>query len=160
MNTYLFLLATLIACVHAGPKCPAADAPESQCFDHPEPRALPFCVKGPWAPPPDDVLNPSNTREVCAATCRTAGYAYAGVEYGSACWCGPSWISAEKKKLPSECSAMPCAGDQSEGCGGPWIVSVRRVVVQPAADHSGSTNARTTNGHPYGLRCHTRLSVA
>lgn len=63
--------------------------------------------------------NSSNTPTFCAAQCRKLGYRYAGVEYGSECWCD-NFISnagASAGSGQTGCS-MACAGDKTQTCGG------------------------------------------
>lgn len=54
------------------------------------------------------------TYNLCASTCQANGYAYAGVEYGSECYCGNNVAIQDAS---SGCN-MPCSGDPSSMCGG------------------------------------------
>ena len=77
------------------------------------------------------------TQELCFEFCRAQGYAYAGLECASDCYCGnqappasrqggvPAWCNAAE--APAVCNAschgahtMPacCSGQQAETCGG------------------------------------------
>ncbi len=59
---------------------------------------------------------------VCLAFCSARGFAYAGVEYGSECYCGR--VTPKSTLLDSSKCNMPCAGDQSQQCGGSLAISV------------------------------------
>ena len=59
------------------------------------------------------------TAELCAATCFSKGFSWAGTEYANECYCGSSGISNGATVAPggdSDCS-MRCAGDKTEWCG-------------------------------------------
>lgn len=57
------------------------------------------------------------TPALCVKTCAQKGYAVAGVEYFSQCFCGPSFSSLSTKVSDGDCSA-PCTGDKTQQCGG------------------------------------------
>ena len=60
------------------------------------------------------------TQETCALSCHMQGKAVAGGETGNECWCGSS-LSACSPVSASHCT-MPCAGNQSQSCGAPWVL--------------------------------------
>ncbi|KAI8512191.1 hypothetical protein Bbelb_088300 [Branchiostoma belcheri] len=64
----------------------------------------------------------SMTTAVCVAHCRRNGYAYAGTQYASQCFCG---TAAEFARLRSSggCNKR-CKGNSKEICGGTWRMSV------------------------------------
>jgi hypothetical protein len=65
------------------------------------------------------------TVEKCLAHCRQKGFAYAGVQYASQCFCGKSY--GKFGKAPdSECDAK-CEGNEKETCGGTWRSSVYKL---------------------------------
>jgi hypothetical protein len=64
--------------------------------------------------------NGSNTTEACIAACKAAGYAYAGTQYSTQCFCGNSYGG---QGVSTQCT-MSCSGDASEICGGPWSNTV------------------------------------
>ena len=70
------------------------------------------------------VMNkPNMTTELCAATCRDRGFAYAGTQYSSWCFCGNSY---GKSGTAENCN-MKCAGNTNQICGGPWANSVYSI---------------------------------
>jgi hypothetical protein len=86
-------------------------------------RAYPYTVT---------LSDPGNTREWCGAQCVAAGYAWAGVEFGVACFCGGEQVPAGVVPLPlSACVNMTCAGAPDEFCGGPDILSVFPAACPP-----------------------------
>lgn len=62
---------------------------------------------------PADSFTPS----ACIAACKSQGFAYAGVEYASECWCGTYLPDDASKVDQSQCS-LACKGDASLQCGG------------------------------------------
>ncbi|KAI0010109.1 WSC domain-containing protein [Xylariaceae sp. FL0662B] len=73
------------------------------------------------------------TVEACVAFCSAQGHALAGLEYGNECFCGASL--APSAASDSAGCTMPCAGNQTQACGGPSLLSVYRnaSVAVPAA---------------------------
>jgi hypothetical protein len=62
------------------------------------------------------------TIEACTRQCREEGYAYAGLQFSSHCFCGNQY--GQHGRAPeAECS-MPCSGDNSQTCGGAWRNSI------------------------------------
>lgn len=57
------------------------------------------------------------TSNKCLVLCSYNKYMYAGLQYGTECWCGDNLDPLAKPTLPSKC-ATPCAGNSSETCGG------------------------------------------
>jgi hypothetical protein len=58
----------------------------------------------------------SMTVEFCVDACQAKGYALAGIEYGSQCFCGNS-ISAESSQVAdNQCEVMLCPGNNKEWC--------------------------------------------
>ncbi|KEQ63603.1 WSC-domain-containing protein [Aureobasidium melanogenum CBS 110374] len=58
----------------------------------------------------------SNTVEMCTSACAKAGYAIAGMEYGSQCWCDNTIGPYTQKVLDLGCSEA-CPGNSTENCG-------------------------------------------
>lgn len=80
----------------------------------------------------------------CIERCAQRGFRFAGVQYGSWCFCG----NAYNRHGPSTACTMPCAGNAQEVCGGVWANSVYRVqrAVQPriapqTPPHQGGTGS-------------------
>ncbi|OJD35635.1 carbohydrate-binding wsc [Diplodia corticola] len=71
--------------------------------------------------PTQAYANSSNTPGLCASACREKGYKYAGTQYGTECWCGPSLPSTAA--AAADCSSA-CAGDAGQACGGSFRLSV------------------------------------
>eukprot|EP00750_Incisomonas_marina_P015233 INCI18123.1.p1 GENE.INCI18123.1~~INCI18123.1.p1 ORF type:complete len:1078 (+),score=169.67 INCI18123.1:152-3385(+) len=64
-----------------------------------------------------------NSQEWCAGQCALANHTVAAVEYGVACFCGEPSDVEKASKLPlGDCSAIHCAGNKSESCGGSYIM--------------------------------------
>ncbi|KAL0959164.1 hypothetical protein HGRIS_014449 [Hohenbuehelia grisea] len=57
------------------------------------------------------------TPETCAATCRSNGYTYAGMEFQYECWCGNSVRSTATKVPDSDCQDA-CNANIKHYCGG------------------------------------------
>lgn len=68
--------------------------------------------------------NASNSAYTCRAACSALGYAIAGTEYSSECYCrnklGAGQVLATSA---AECN-MPCSGNSSQACGGPNRLSI------------------------------------
>lgn len=63
------------------------------------------------------------TVESCLTACKDQGYPFAGVEFGSQCWCGVVLANDTQKVDTSQC-AMPCNGNSKEICGGSAKINV------------------------------------
>ncbi|KAL0940159.1 copper radical oxidase [Colletotrichum truncatum] len=57
----------------------------------------------------------------CTNACQAAGFAYAGVEYSSECYCDNSILTGAK---PASNCNMLCSGNNTEYCGGPDRVNI------------------------------------
>ncbi|XP_050427984.1 xylosyltransferase oxt isoform X2 [Adelges cooleyi] len=65
----------------------------------------------------------TNSHNNCLDICLQYGFVYAGVEYGTECFCGnelPEW----DLKLPDTFCDMKCPGNQSQICGGHYTINV------------------------------------
>jgi beta-D-xylosidase 4 len=76
----------------------------------------------------------TNSPAFCADLCGRAGYSYAGVEYGSQCYCGDAINTNASKAEESACNT-PCPGDASKTCGQTWLINVYSVT-NPRPDGS------------------------
>ena len=56
------------------------------------------------------------TVEMCVGACQTKGYALAGVEYGSQCFCGISISPLSSVVADSQYQVMLCPGNSKEWC--------------------------------------------
>ncbi|WWD16948.1 hypothetical protein CI109_101380 [Kwoniella shandongensis] len=54
----------------------------------------------------------------CLDFCDAAGWQYAGIEYGSECYCANSLLNGASLARTSDQCNMPCAGDSATTCGG------------------------------------------
>ncbi|KAF1987013.1 WSC-domain-containing protein [Aulographum hederae CBS 113979] len=69
--------------------------------------------------------SPTNTIESCIAACSSLGYALAGLEYSSQCYCSSEYIENGGTLASSDSAcAMICSGSAAEICGGPGLLSV------------------------------------
>ncbi len=85
-------------------------------------RAMPYTA---W------IFKPTATQDRCATACHSAGFAFAGVEAGSACFCGHALPMS--KRLPwTSCEAVRCVGNTSEPCGAANVLLVFPVVCHAA----------------------------
>lgn len=67
--------------------------------------------------------NPGMTIEQCVSICRTQGFAYAGTQYRTQCFCGNAY---GRSGAANNCN-MACGGNPAQMCGGSWANSVYRV---------------------------------
>ena len=61
----------------------------------------------------------------CLRSCADNGFEYAGLQYGSQCFCGNS--HGRYGRIDSGSCNMPCSGNPGLMCGGTWANSVFRV---------------------------------
>lgn len=57
------------------------------------------------------------TAELCVAGCGGRGYAYAGLEYTSECWCANKLAAGIAAVADDKCKANLCPGNKREYCG-------------------------------------------
>jgi len=86
------------------------------------------------------------TPQVCATTCGRRGFAYAGVQFGNACFCGNQYGRSET----SQACNIACAGDRNQNCGGVWANAVYKAVVLPRPE--GYQGCYGDAGDPFGTR--------
>ncbi len=67
--------------------------------------------------------DPKMTTELCIQTCSSKGFAFAGTQWKTECFCGTSY---GKSGRADNCN-LPCAGNPHEMCGGDLANSVYRV---------------------------------
>ncbi|KAF8068869.1 WSC domain-containing protein [Lyophyllum atratum] len=64
------------------------------------------------------------TIEKCQAFCDTQPYGFAGVEFGSECYCDHSiQFPSVLASAPTDCN-VPCGGNADETCGGPNVINL------------------------------------
>ncbi|OQN97693.1 hypothetical protein B0A48_16013 [Cryoendolithus antarcticus] len=127
------------------------------------------------------------TVDYCTATCSSQGYSYAGLEFGSECWCDNAVQNNQGQASDGSAGCnKPCSGSAGETCGGAGRLNVYAAggawrslgcyADQPNArtlavekDYFGSLTPATcqaycqTNGYPYsgmeyGRECHCGFS--
>ncbi|KAE9396148.1 WSC-domain-containing protein [Gymnopus androsaceus JB14] len=82
----------------------------------------------------DDQMTPAKCQSFCV------DYTYAGVEYGTQCYCGTELTGNGATGAivdDSQCTS-PCGGASSTMCGGIWMLSVYTVSTTPAARDASS----------------------
>ncbi|KAK7962583.1 uncharacterized protein PG986_003408 [Apiospora aurea] len=62
------------------------------------------------------------TNDNCVRRCLVSGYTLAATSFGDRCLCGQFLNGTQKLDDASQCST-PCAGDDSQVCGGDWALS-------------------------------------
>lgn len=70
----------------------------------------------------------SNSPEKCIDMCLQSGFVYAGVQYGTECFCGHI-LPPIAAKLPDSSCRMLCPGDESAVCGGYYTVNVYETGI-------------------------------
>ena len=79
-----------------------------------------------------------NTPDACIAKCAvlgkdtpdsSPGFAFAGVQFGSQCFCGQCTLP-EKVFIPAEDCNMPCPGDSNLVCGGSWTMNIYATDIE------------------------------
>ena len=73
------------------------------------------------------------TNDKCVAFCDSKGFSIAGTEFGRECYCGNSIpdSGAPVPGVPGNCK-MPCAGDESQMCGGAGNLGLYKKGAQNA----------------------------
>jgi len=61
------------------------------------------------------------TVDLCLSAC--SDMMFAGIEFARECWCGPTLTAGTTKQPDASCS-MTCAGNQTEFCGGPSLLTL------------------------------------
>lgn len=79
----------------------------------------------------------------CVSYCATAGYAYAGIEYGVQCYCDKK-LDLSRKIADTYCNKQ-CSQDATQMCGGVWAMNVYKVnPVATSTTPTTTTKAATT----------------
>jgi len=82
------------------------------------------------------------TVEKCISICRNAGFQYAGVQYGSQCFCDNDYGAFG----PANNCDMKCSGNPNEICGGFWANSIYATGVYNTA--TNGENFPGSSNHP------------
>ena len=88
------------------------------------------------------------TTQMCVSECRAKGFAYAGTQYSTWCFCGNSY---GKSGVANNCD-MPCGGNPGEKCGGAWANSVYQLAAAVAPQPTGGGAIQVIAG-TYGANC-------
>ncbi|KAK6418200.1 hypothetical protein LTR95_017230, partial [Oleoguttula sp. CCFEE 5521] len=94
------------------------------------------------------------TIQTCTTYCSNNGFNFAGLEYGTECYCDFTLPSTAVQEPEIDCS-MPCAGNSSQICGNGDRLSIY--------SNGGDTSKPSTNPGPPGwsfLSCYTDSSAA
>lgn len=84
------------------------------------------------------------TIENCKNGCLAAGYAFAGLEYASECWCDSQLRNGGGPAPDGEARCtMPCTGNSQQICGGPDRLNLYQNTAVP-----GPTNVATVTSSP------------
>ncbi|KAJ7752824.1 hypothetical protein DFH07DRAFT_921710 [Mycena maculata] len=87
------------------------------------------------------VTTSSLTPALCQSTCASQGYTISGVEYGTQCYCGSSFVGGTPANASTSDCDTPCGGDSSSSCGGFWRI---QIYTSAAATTSSSSTTTTT----------------
>ncbi|KAF2805845.1 WSC-domain-containing protein, partial [Mytilinidion resinicola] len=90
----------------------------------------------------------TTSAQSCLAFCESGGYAYAGMEYGTECFCSNAVLAGTSVQDPADCN-MACSGDTSQACGG-----MNRLSLYKSTSTSGPKVAPGSSGYGY-LGCYT-----
>ncbi|PVH95878.1 copper radical oxidase [Periconia macrospinosa] len=94
--------------------------------------------------PPGDL-----TTDACLSACHTAGYAYAGTEYGGECYCDNAFRNGGGPAPDGNTGCnMPCNGNAQEMCGGPDRLNMYQYGDGATSTQapSATATATATNG--------------
>jgi len=84
------------------------------------------------------------TYALCATTCGSKGFNFAGVSYGRECYCGNQQRSTAKVVSNSDCN-VACAGDIYSKCGGSWRLSAFQAIADNSATTTSVASSSTTS---------------
>ncbi|EJT99498.1 WSC-domain-containing protein, partial [Dacryopinax primogenitus] len=87
----------------------------------------------------------TNSVENCEQFCGSRGYVYAGVEYGSQCFCGNALSNGlGGTTSASECN-VACSGNSAETCGGSYRLNLYSMVSSSTTTSSTPTSSGWAN---------------
>jgi hypothetical protein len=91
-------------------------------------------------------LGNAGSVDSCAATCFQKGYSWAGVEYGSQCYCNSAGITNNAQLKPNgdaDCN-MPCKGNATQNCGQSGTIQVYNIGLTSPPNSRINTRRRRT----------------
>ncbi|KAI2789285.1 hypothetical protein POX_e07315 [Penicillium oxalicum] len=90
------------------------------------------------------VQNPGGTVETCQSLCESGGFTFAGMEFGTQCFCGTAILN-DAAVIDSSACNTPCPQNPAEICGGSNALSMYAVVPvwQSVGCYSDTTLKRT-----------------
>jgi hypothetical protein len=110
------------------PAPPCVLASELGCLQDAEKRVFPDTVT---------ISDQHVSWEWCAGQCSLRNRSVAAVEFAVACFCGDLPDVAAATKLPrSDCAAMKCAANNSEDCGGGYVMLAYNFTCQSSSSSS------------------------
>lgn len=84
------------------------------------------------------------TYALCATTCGSKGFNFAGVSYGRECYCGNTQRAAAKLVANTDCN-VACAGDMYSKCGGSWRLSAFAAIADNSVTTTSIASSTTTS---------------
>ncbi|KAL7410783.1 glycosyl hydrolase family 71-domain-containing protein [Mrakia frigida] len=84
----------------------------------------------------------TNTPTTCMSYCSNLGYAYAGVEYGTQCFCGKANTGVAASS--SSCSSA-CSGNAALKCGGFYAINVYLLPTSTTTSSAAATTTASAN---------------
>ncbi|OCK96363.1 WSC-domain-containing protein [Cenococcum geophilum 1.58] len=88
------------------------------------------------------------TVDMCFSFCNSQQFA--GLEYGSECWCAP-YLSAFSNKLPDSDCNIPCQGNSSVACGGRLTITLYNITTSAKGGAIGLTRSTGLGAVALGL---------
>ncbi|KIK65233.1 hypothetical protein GYMLUDRAFT_39597 [Collybiopsis luxurians FD-317 M1] len=107
---------------------------------------------------PEDGNNPNNTVEVCINECASQNFTVAGMEFSSQCFCGDRLVNGAVTTTDATCS-MGCAGNATEACGGPNLLSVYSTLTNVTALPVPTVQKTNLTGNWTYAGCYTDEAV-
>ncbi|CAG9858898.1 unnamed protein product [Phyllotreta striolata] len=86
-----------------------------------------------------------NSPQHCTKLCLQSGFPYAGVQYGSECFCGAD-EPPQTSKVPDSSCNFKCPGDVRSTCGGYYTMNVYHTGIKKFVPQNALTDGNVTNG--------------
>ncbi|WVQ72136.1 hypothetical protein IAR50_001681 [Cryptococcus sp. DSM 104548] len=90
----------------------------------------------------------SMTAKLCVSRCSSLGYAYAGIEYYSECYCGNTAPASTRKNSDNSKCEYACLGDSTQKCGGAGNLGVYSLGSGSTSTTSASSTSTSTSSAP------------